>query len=392
MRAIRSEERRTKPGGHRARRSRRALRDRTPQSLRPRRYGEGMLYTIDNGSNWFLGDPPRVVNGAARTVEGRRTIRADVLYVVERASTRASEPHEVEYGGHVQRVEPAVCRRSAATRGVRLPARGPGKRARPVRHVDERSRRVHGVELRRRAFRETSSPRASIDASIASTSTRRGGNVIAGALAEVDGYPLDVTTQSDTARFPGRSGSRTGSQATSSSSSRAIAGRPHWESLADSGFPRQEVSWVRAGNRFYLAGGDRRHEAYDPTTDTWMEVSPLPERLDHIQGVEVGGLVYYMGGLSAYPSRLSEPYGSTIPRRTASAGGLRCRDRVERAGSPSTTARSTTREGCRKAGGRLVRRLRPGDRLVVAAPRHAAAARPLPGAGGRLALLRDRRA
>ena len=50
-----------------------------------------------------------------------------------------------------------------------------------------------------------------------------------------------------------------------------------------------------------MAGGDLRHEAYDPATDTWRDVAPLPERLDHIQGVAVGGRIYYIGGLSAWP-------------------------------------------------------------------------------------------
>jgi glucose/arabinose dehydrogenase len=74
-----------------------------------------------------------------------------------------------------------------------------------------------------------------------------------------------------------------------------------WKQLAESGFARQEVSFVRAGRRFYLAGGGRAQEVYDPATDSWTKAAPLPRNLDHIQGVELGGRIYYVGGLAAWP-------------------------------------------------------------------------------------------
>jgi glucose/arabinose dehydrogenase len=74
-----------------------------------------------------------------------------------------------------------------------------------------------------------------------------------------------------------------------------------WQQLAGSGFARQEVSFVRAGRRFYLTGGNRAQEVYDPQTDSWTKASPLPRNLDHIQGVELGGRIYYVGGLAAWP-------------------------------------------------------------------------------------------
>ena len=121
-------------------------------------------------------------------------------------------------------------------------------------------------------------------------------------LVEVEGYPLDITTQPDDGPFPGTI------WVVDSGSGDLIVLEPrdrrsgaHWERLAPSAFPRQEVAWVRVGDRFYLAGGDRRHEAYDPATDSWHDVAPLPERLDHIQGVELDGRIYYVGGLSRYP-------------------------------------------------------------------------------------------
>jgi hypothetical protein len=76
-----------------------------------------------------------------------------------------------------------------------------------------------------------------------------------------------------------------------------------WESRASSELPRQEISYVRTGGRFYLAWGrnSTAHESYDPDTDTWESLAPLPEQLDHIQGVAVGGKIYYIGGLQKYP-------------------------------------------------------------------------------------------
>src|SRR5918998_1763472 len=82
-----------------------------------------------------------------------------------------------------------------------------------------------------------------------------------------------------------------------------------WQTdLAPSGASRQEVSYVEAGGEFYLAGGSTLHERYDPVEGTWTTVKPLPQKLDHIQGVELGGKIYYIGGLSGWPS----PHVSTV--------------------------------------------------------------------------------
>ncbi|MBW3578433.1 MAG: choice-of-anchor D domain-containing protein [Actinobacteria bacterium] len=74
-----------------------------------------------------------------------------------------------------------------------------------------------------------------------------------------------------------------------------------WEARAPSGLARQEVSYVQVGGRFYLAGGGTAHQAYDPATDSWSDLAPLPADIDHIQGVTVAGLVYYVGGLAGWP-------------------------------------------------------------------------------------------
>jgi N-acetylneuraminic acid mutarotase len=74
-----------------------------------------------------------------------------------------------------------------------------------------------------------------------------------------------------------------------------------WGTRAPSSTDRQEVSYVQVGGEFYLAGGGTLHERYDPQTDSWSEVEPLPAALDHIQGVALGGKIYYIGGLKAWP-------------------------------------------------------------------------------------------
>lgn len=73
-----------------------------------------------------------------------------------------------------------------------------------------------------------------------------------------------------------------------------------WTTLADSGAKRQEVSYVNVGGKLYLAAGGTAHQVYDPVTDSWSELAPLPEALDHIQGVALGGKIYYIGGLVSW--------------------------------------------------------------------------------------------
>jgi N-acetylneuraminic acid mutarotase len=76
-----------------------------------------------------------------------------------------------------------------------------------------------------------------------------------------------------------------------------------WETRAASGLARQEVSYVHAGGKLYLAGGmTTAHQAYDPATNSWTNLAPLPASLDHIQSVELGGKIYYIGGLESWPS------------------------------------------------------------------------------------------
>ena len=81
-----------------------------------------------------------------------------------------------------------------------------------------------------------------------------------------------------------------------------------WRTLASTGLARQEVAYVKSGSKFYLAGGSTAHQAYDPATNTWTTLAPLPANIDHIQGVALNGLIYYVGGLQSWP----EPEVSTV--------------------------------------------------------------------------------
>ena len=69
--------------------------------------------------------------------------------------------------------------------------------------------------------------------------------------------------------------------------------------------PRQEMPHVLLDGKIYLPGGFDRFggatavtEAYDPATDTWAEVEPLPIAMHHPSAAAAGGKMYVMGGYS----------------------------------------------------------------------------------------------
>jgi N-acetylneuraminic acid mutarotase len=121
--------------------------------------------------------------------------------------------------------------------------------------------------------------------------------------------PLDVTAQGDDDPFPGTVwvGQYNGHLGPNGGPN-LFAYEPEdpatargWVSRAPTGLDRQEVSYVRVGDRFFLAGGNRAQQAYDPKTSSWRNVAPLPRNLDHIQGVALDGRIYYVGGLAGWP-------------------------------------------------------------------------------------------
>ena len=127
-------------------------------------------------------------------------------------------------------------------------------------------------------------------------------------FVEATTVPLDVTAQPDDGVFPGTiwvAGYATGEIVVYEPDDYGLG---RWEARSPSGLRRQEVSFVAAAGRLYLAGGGTAHQAYDPAGDSWSSVAPLPANVDHIQGVELGGLVYYVGGLRSWP----EPAVATV--------------------------------------------------------------------------------
>jgi large repetitive protein len=84
----------------------------------------------------------------------------------------------------------------------------------------------------------------------------------------------------------------------------ASADNGSWTTRARSGFARQEVSYAEVGGKLYLAGGKSTvQQVYDPATNTWSMVAPLPvpASLDHIQTGVVNGKIYYIGGITSWP-------------------------------------------------------------------------------------------
>ena len=118
-----------------------------------------------------------------------------------------------------------------------------------------------------------------------------------------------------------------------------------WTTAAPTGSARQEVSYVEAGGRFYLAGGKTDlHQAYDPATNRWSTVAPLPtpDHLDHIQVAAVAGRIYYIGGMTHWPH---ESVGTVHVYDT--------RTNTFSAGAPMPAGRDRGAGGIAVAGGRI---------------------------------------
>jgi hypothetical protein len=82
-----------------------------------------------------------------------------------------------------------------------------------------------------------------------------------------------------------------------------------WQGLAPASLARHEIAYVHHGGKFYLTGdrGRLENEVYDPVANTWSLAAPLPEEFHHAQGVELNGLIYYLGGLvGPYPDHVTD--------------------------------------------------------------------------------------
>lgn len=132
------------------------------------------------------------------------------------------------------------------------------------------------------------------------------GGVVQRERVRVPGVPLDVTVQGPADPLPGTVWmalylDHRGGPGGLTVLEPASLERASWRTLPGAGTARQEVSYVGHGGRFYLAGGGTLHQAFDPKTGAWQELAPLPEPLDHIQGVVVGDRIFYIGGLRRWP-------------------------------------------------------------------------------------------
>jgi N-acetylneuraminic acid mutarotase len=71
---------------------------------------------------------------------------------------------------------------------------------------------------------------------------------------------------------------------------------------------RDEVSYTQLNGKFYLTGGVQNKVTvadnfeFDPASNAWRPLTPLPVPLNHIQAVPFGGKIYYIGGLKVWPS------------------------------------------------------------------------------------------
>ena len=77
--------------------------------------------------------------------------------------------------------------------------------------------------------------------------------------------------------------------------------------------PRAEVASAVIDGRIFIVGGFTENgqnsdivEVYDPVTDTWSSIEPMPERLDHAMAAAVNGKLYVIGGWRVFGDQLSE--------------------------------------------------------------------------------------
>jgi hypothetical protein len=283
----------------------------------------GRVYATQNGANGDWGDAPSGEGPAGTCTNEPRaggTRDDDTLHLVERGSygghpnpTRArTSPRECDYVPPAERSAlatfPASTNGLAEYRGDLVTASLDG--------------RVYRLDL-----------------------DEQGSRVISRETLATLTAPLDVTAQGDDDVFPGtlwvaQYTARAYEQRFDDDTGAIAVLEPGgferslpWQTLPRTGLARQEVSFVEAGGRLFLAGGDRRQQAYDPRSERWLDVAPLPQRLDHVQGVAIDGRVYYVGGLTGWPGPavgtvdVYDPAADAFTRRAAmerprGAGGV----------------------------------------------------------------------
>lgn len=99
-----------------------------------------------------------------------------------------------------------------------------------------------------------------------------------------------------------------------------------WLPLAPITIARQEVAVVEAGGRVYVMGGIGNGgtnlssvEQYDPLSDSWHFVAPLPLPLHHAAAASIGDAIYVIGGYTDpmfTPTAVAYRYDLTADRWT----------------------------------------------------------------------------
>src|SRR5947208_2537048 len=75
-----------------------------------------------------------------------------------------------------------------------------------------------------------------------------------------------------------------------------------WVPLAPLNVARQEVAVAEAGGKVYVIGGIGNGivlssvERYDPVTNSWRFVAPLPQTLHHTAAASTSDAIYAVGG------------------------------------------------------------------------------------------------
>ena len=93
----------------------------------------------------------------------------------------------------------------------------------------------------------------------------------------------------------------------------SLAGDPGtWVDKADVTNQRHEAAYVQIGGKLHLIGGESpQHLIYDPVADDWSNNGRVPwdptagdpeVNIDHVQGVAVGGKIYFIGGILSWPN------------------------------------------------------------------------------------------
>lgn len=264
---------------------------------------QGRLYSIDNGANAGWGDVPGPAcddesqPGGSDVVDSLRLVTEEGRYAGHPNPTRGN-PGRFEQAGMrppVPAANPVECRfRPPTTANGALATFSSSTNGLTEYRAANLGGALAGDLLT-----------VSFDGSLYRVQLDDSGERVTGKSAlfkRAAAVPLDVTALGDEDVFPGTlwvADWASGEIAVYEPNDFATG--TLWEDRAPSGRKRQEVSYVRAGDQFYLAGAGALHEAYDPAADSWRKVAPLPADLDHIQGVAVGGKIYYVGGLEAWP-------------------------------------------------------------------------------------------